>query len=72
MLNLFAYLVSDPTVKVNLGVPVTVIDSEKVTVNVGLLPGVQVTFEGATTFVIDGAVRSIVTVDELVLAAGPV
>ncbi len=51
-----AYFVSDPTVRVSRGVPVTVTDSEKLTVKFSALPGIYVELEGAETDEIVGAV----------------
>jgi len=67
-----AYFVSDPTVRVNRGLPVTVADSEKLTVKFSALPGKYVELEGADTEVIVGAVRSIITVLAELTAGGPV
>ena len=55
----FAYLVTEPTVKVRRGVPVTVTDSLRTTVNVGVWLLLYVEFVGAETVEIAGAVRSI-------------
>ena len=59
-----AYLVIAPTVKVRRGVPVTVTDSEKATVKVGVSTGLYVALLGAVTVLIVGTVRSITIVEE--------
>jgi hypothetical protein len=51
-----AYSVELPTVSVRRGVPVTVIDSEKRTVKVGVSEGIYVLLAGAVTVEIVGAV----------------
>ena len=51
-----AYFVSDPTVSVKRGLPVTVTDSEKLTVKFRALPGIYVELDGAATEEIVGAV----------------
>ena len=55
----FAYLVTEPTVNVRRGVPVTVTDSLKTIVNVGVWLLLYVELAGAETDEIVGAVRSI-------------
>ena len=61
-----------PTVKARRGVPVTVTDSEKATVKVGVSTGLYVALLGAVTVLIVGTVWSIVTVFATVSVAGPV
>jgi hypothetical protein len=51
-----AYLVCEPTVNTNRGVPVIVTDSLKFIVKVGVSEGLYVAFAGATTEEIIGAV----------------
>jgi hypothetical protein len=51
-----AYFVSAPTVSVRRGIPVTVTDSEKLTVKLSAPAGIYVAFEGAATEEIVGAV----------------
>lgn len=51
-----AYFVSDPTVSVKRGLPVTVTDSEKLTVKFRALLGIYVELDGAATEEIVGAV----------------
>jgi len=64
--------VKEPTVNERRGVPVTVTDSEKATVNVGVSAGLYVLLLGAVTELINGTVRSITIVEEKrELAAGP-
>ncbi len=60
-----------PTVKVRRGVPVTVTDSEKATVKVGVSTGLYVALLGAVTVLIVGDVWSITTFEALVEVAGP-
>ena len=67
-----AYFVSAPTVSVSRGVPVTVTDSEKLTVKLSAPAGIYVAFEGADTEEIVGAVRSITTVFAELTVGGPV
>ena len=67
-----AYSVALPTVRVSRGEPVTVMDSEKLTKNVGVSAGLYVALAGAVTDEIVGAVRSIVIgVVVKALDAGP-
>jgi ABC-type Fe3+-hydroxamate transport system substrate-binding protein len=68
----FAYSVVEPTVSVNRGVPVTVTDSEKATVKVGVLPGIYVELAGAVTEEMVGAVRSMTIVFAELTVGGPV
>ena len=67
----FAYSVDVPTVSVNRGVPLTVTDSEKPTVKVGVSEGLYVPLVGAETDEIVGAVRSITTVFAELIEGGP-
>jgi hypothetical protein len=67
-----AYSVVEPTVRVKRGVPVTVTDSEKATVNVGVSEGIYVLLAGAVTDEIVGAVRSMITVFAELTEGGPV
>jgi hypothetical protein len=56
-------LVNAPIVNVRRGVPVTVTDSEKDTVKVGVSAGLYVALFGADTVLIVGTVRSITIVE---------
>ncbi len=66
-----AYLVIAPTVNVRRGVPVTVTDSEKATVKVGVSTGLYVALLGADTVLIVGAIWSITTFEALIEVDGP-
>jgi hypothetical protein len=67
-----AYLVSAPTVRVSLGEPETVTDSEKLAVKVGVSVGMYVLVEGPVTDVMLGSVLSSITALEFAVLDGPV